>query len=397
MASVDDAEIDRACEAIVERGTEQHAVAAALSTYLSDLAAAEDAFAHALVKLSDTVARGMGRKPERVTANAPAAPAAAGESTMSAAIGALERQGKLQAAALAEHSKALRAEASKLHRLDIDANRRGRATQARASELRTREAKANESTEAARTAYRELCAASEPGRGPPPTDPWLAEVALEAQKSTLARVRTERARGLRRLLLEQAAADVVLTDALGSVLVDVVSAHWHLHEELRQRAGDAIKAAKAVDGELDLHTRVRARLPEGDASGLLRPPSHPGSGAATPPKGGRKGHAFQPPALPPTDPADPAGSDPAAAAPRSLLATSQRNMAQVEKVGLLARQSTSVFGGWCAAAPRGPRAGPTSRARRRGRLERRGARGLSLNARGAARCALTARPVHPAA
>lgn len=340
-------EVGAAWRVALARQAEQHVYALALSTYLHDVAAAEELFSHTLAKLGDTAVRALASANR--AAGLPAGTADGG-STMRGAIRALASHGSAFSAALAEHSKLLRAQGLRLHRADVDANRRGRAAQARAATLAADVRAAQAAVDSARMSHRELSLlVDRGGPEPPPTDPWLAEVALHSAADHHQTLVVAQDRGMRAVLAESAAADVMLTDALGALLADAAGAQRRLHEGLMDHSAELVASAKGVDGAIDLHVSVRQLLPEGSASaGLLRVHADAPAIAATSPA---LRTLRSPPSPPPT----------------------QRSLAQVDKWGALARQHVGLlggldlFGGWCASprAARDPRAfaRPHTRAR----------------------------------
>lgn len=327
------------------RQAEQHVYALALSTYLHDLAAAEEVFAHTLAKLADALLRALPAA-NKAAGLAPDAPDAG--CTTRGAIRALAGHGHSFSASLAEHSKLLRAEGLQLHRTDVEANRRGRAAQAHAATLAADVRAAQVVVDSARTTHLEMLAIAQNARTsePPPKDPWLAEVALHAATDHAEQLAAAQDRGMRRVLSETVAADVVLTDAVGSLLADSASAQRRLHEGLMDRSAELVAKVKSIDGAIDLQRCVARHLPEGSGgAALLRAPA---AGSVPPSPGGKAA---------PAKPAN--GTEQAhAQAPHShqqqQLPPTQRNLAHVEKLGLLSRQQTGLlagldlFGGWYA-------------------------------------------------
>lgn len=319
------------------RQAEQHVYALALSTYMHDLAAAEDLFSQTLKALAETLARALPSASKAAGVQLDGQDA--GGTTTRGAFRALANHGRAASAAFAQHAKIVRAEGLKLHRLDVEHNRLGRGAQARREALDADVRAAQAVVDGALAAHAEMCALAERGASePPPGDPWLAEVALHAARDRLQTLGAAQDRGMRCALSEAVAADVALTDTVGSLLADAASAQRRLHEGLMDRCAELVGAAKGIDGGVDLQRCVRLHLPEGSAAAaLLRAPGE-GAEAQVPA-----------PQEPPERPEQP---------------PLRRNLARVEKLGLLSRQQPGllagldIFGGWCA-----PRSAPPVRCR----------------------------------
>jgi hypothetical protein len=352
-------DISRAFEAISARHAEQHIYSHALSTYLHDLATVEVEYAQAIAKLTETLGRSLGAA-DRAAGLVTSDKADKDASTARAAIRALVAHGVALSTSVLEHSRASKADGLKIHSLDIDAIRRGRAAQARAATLAGDVSAARAEVDNARAEYQTARAAANAAdrAAPLPTDPWLAEVKLHAVSVNRSNLEAAQARSMAALLREAAGTDVTLTNALGAILLDVASSHRHLHEELTAHAAKLQRHARAVEGEVDLRVRVRARLEDDDVRGLLRVAPR-----ATPAERDKASPARARRTTRPSADRD-GGSDASAAAGgdggggggsgggdvdgargdvSASLSPMQRTLAQVEKLGVLAKQTPAML------------------------------------------------------
>ncbi|KAJ1638867.1 hypothetical protein T492DRAFT_1139805 [Pavlovales sp. CCMP2436] len=265
-------EVAMAWHVVQARQAEQHSYALSLSTYLHDLAAAEEAFATTVAALAETLVRSLGLANK--AAGLPASETDDSGSTVRASVRALANHGGAYSALLLGSSRTLKAEGLRLHKLDIEANRRGRAAQARGATLASDVRVAQSAVGAARQTFLQMSAIAEKAtREPPPEDPWLVEVALHAATDQLKTLAMAQDRGMRNLLHQTATNDVVLTNAAGGVLVEAASGQRRMHEAMMGHSAELVKLAKSVDGEIDLQARVRRRLPDADGAMLFCPPT----------------------------------------------------------------------------------------------------------------------------
>lgn len=292
----------------------------AIGGYLSDLATAEESFARTLDRLADHLAAALDAGAQRMV---PDAASDAPKSTMRKALADLAQQTRRQARRGLDYSRTLKEDAARVQRLDVDANRRNRAARARLDELNARVDVAERELAAARKALADVMEQKTDDE-PPSTDPWLLEINLQSAVEELATSTDARDTAAREEAAAAAVTDARHTDAVAEILQVWASAHRGVQEHLRDIAGERLVSVRGVDGSVDMHTSLRALMPDGDAAGIFRSIGAPSRA--------------------------PAVDDPTQTAAHQAVHT--RNMAQVEKVGELSTHT--LFSGWCASGARPP-------------------------------------------